>query len=81
MRKECYDSIGEFDSMFKALEDYDYVLRLSQKYKIEFIEDVLVDAPPSDDRVSSNYANYIIASCQLLGKYKKEYLETDTFKG
>ena len=79
MRKECYDSIGEFDSMFKALEDYDYVLRLSQKYKIEFIEDVLVDATPSDDGVSSNYANYIIASCQLLGKYKKEYLETDTF--
>ena len=79
MKKECYDKIGGYDDQFTALEDYDYVLRLAKEYKALFIDDILVDASMSLGGVSSNSTNYLVSSCYMLGKYKKDYLETDTF--
>lgn len=29
--------------------------------------------------VSSNYVNYLVSSCLILGKYRDDYLKTDTF--
>lgn len=79
MKKECYDKIGGYDAQFTALEDYDYALRLAKEYKALFLDDILVDANMSSGGVSSNSTNYLVSSCYMLGKYKKDYLETDTF--
>lgn len=79
MKRECYDKIGGYDNQFTALEDYDYVLRLAREYKALFVDDVLVDANMSAGGISSNSANYLISSCYMLSKYRKDYLETDMF--
>lgn len=79
MKKECYDKIGGYDDLFTALEDYDYAIRLAKEYKALFIDDILVDASMSLGGVSSSGTNYLVSSCYMLGKYKKDYLETDTF--
>lgn len=79
IKKTLLERTGKFDEMLNALEDYDYALRLSRLAPAAFVEEVLLDASFSTTGVSGNAVNYLTASCILLGKYKKDYLETKTF--
>lgn len=79
IRKDVLKQIGVFDEMLKALEDYDLALRLSKIAPVVFVNEVLLDSAYSTTGVSGSAVNYLMASCILLGKYKKDYLETDTF--
>lgn len=78
VKKACLDEIGGFDESLECLEDYDLVLRLARKYHAVFIDEVLLDAGFSTSGVSSRTYDDIIASCRLISKYKKDYLETNT---
>lgn len=77
--RECITKTGLFDSEFKAMEDYDYALRMAAQYDAVFLDEVLLDAVYSDTGVSGNSVNYLLASCRLIQKYKADYLRTDTF--
>ncbi len=79
IRRELLDQIGGFDEMLKALEDYDLVLRLAKAAPAAFVNEVLLDSSYSTTGVSGSVVNYLTASCILVGKYKKDYLNTDTF--
>ena len=70
---------GEFDIELNALEDYDFALKLTRKYKACFINEILLQASLSDQGVSANPINYLIASCMILARYKNDYLQTNTF--
>ena len=78
-RRSLITEVGGFDTELKALEDYDFALRLTKTGKALFLDEVLLDAAYSDSGVSGNAINYLVASCRLLAKYKKDYLKTDTF--
>jgi len=77
--RECIKETGLFDLEFKAMEDYDYALRMAARYEAVFLDEVLLDASYSENGVSGNSVNYLVASCMLLSKYKEDYLRTDTF--
>ncbi len=79
IRKDLLGRVGSFDEMLKALEDYDLALRLAKQAPVAFVNEVLLDSSYSTTGVSGSAVNYLMASCVLLGKYKKDYLETDTF--
>lgn len=68
-------NIGEFDSQLPALEDYDYALRLTKKYQGLFINEILLDARYSTDGISGNSINYLLASCDILYKFKSDYIK------
>lgn len=70
---------GGFTTELKALEDYDFALKLTRASKVSFLNEVLLDATYSENGVSGNAVNYLVASCRLLSKYKEDYLRTDTF--
>lgn len=78
-RKVCFDEIGGFDGGFAALEDYDLAIRLAKNYRAAFVDDVLMEAHVSQGGVSDNTANYLASECMLLGKHKKDFLDTNTF--
>lgn len=44
LRKEIYDRIGEFDTNFRIVADYDFMIRMmkDKSIKLEYIDDVLV---------------------------------------
>ena len=79
IRREVLDQIGGFDEMLKALEDYDLALRLAKAAPAAFVNEVLLDSAYSTTGVSGSAVNYLTASCILVGKYKKDYLDTNTF--
>ena len=79
VKKACLEETGVFDDRLPALEDYDLVLRLAKRFPAGFIDEVLLDSEYSTTGVSGSPASYLMASCLILGKYKQDYLATDTF--
>lgn len=75
-KKECLLAVGGFDTSMKSLEDYDLVLKMAKKYQALFIEEILIEVTQSENGVSAQSLNYLMASCQLLRKYKTDYLKT-----
>lgn len=78
-RRSAIRKTGNFDTELKALEDYDFALRLTKKYKAYFLDEILLNASLLNQGVSSNPVNYLVASCMILVKYKQDYLQTNTF--
>lgn len=79
IKKTLLEQAGGFDEMLNALEDYDFALQLARRSPAAFVDEVLLDASYSTTGVSGNTVNYLTASCILLGKYKRDYLDTKTF--
>lgn len=77
VKSSFIQNIGLFDPSYPALEDYDYALRLSKNGSAKFIDEVLLYAGISPGGISSNSANHLLASCQLLLNYKQDYLAYD----
>lgn len=63
------DRVGEFDTLFPALEDYDFALRLAKNGKAGFVEDIILDSGYSEGSLSTSEGNFIEASLMLLQKY------------
>jgi len=78
MKRSCLEKAGGFDEELKALEDYDFALKMAKCMDAAFIDEVLLDAAYSVDGVSGNAVNYLVASCLLVGRYKADYVATGT---
>lgn len=78
VKKECIKAVGYLDESLQSLEDYDFALRLAQRYKAIFLDEILLDAEFSDEGVSGNSYQYILASCMILQKYINDYKATNT---
>lgn len=76
--RQCVLSTQGFDTQMKALEDYDFALKMAKNYKGIFLDEVLLDASYSATGVSGNVVNYLLGSCLLIQKYKADYLATNT---
>lgn len=79
IKKECLQTVGELDENLKCLEDYDFALRIAKQYHVLFLDEILLDAEYSGMGVSGNIYQFLVASCMILQKYKKDYLETGNF--
>ncbi len=79
MHRRCYEKIGGFDVNYPAMEDYDYAIRLAKEFKAVFVPEELLVATFSKNSVSSATTNFYVASCMLIGRYKKELLESGEF--
>jgi phosphoserine aminotransferase len=80
IKKECVEAVGGMDESLRCLEDYDFALRIAKKYQAIFLDEIYLDAQYSVTGVSGgDSTQYLIASCMLLGKYKTDYIATNTF--
>jgi glycosyltransferase involved in cell wall biosynthesis len=71
VRREALESVGFFDENLRVLEDWDWLLRISQKYPIHVLHDqwaVIHENNPSD-------ADQTLRSlCYFLNKHREEFL-------
>ena len=80
VRTSCLREIGGFEETLTATEDWELALRISEKWKIEFVEDILVDTyTTSDHRVSLDVPGHIKARCHMVEKYWKRMVEEEMF--
>lgn len=72
MKRDLFLELGGFNEKLKALEDYEFTLRIGQKYKIVLVEEILAIAYQTKDSVSADGDNHILTECYIMDKYQKE---------
>lgn len=71
VRKACFDHVGTFDITLPARQDWDMWIRLSEKYRIGCVPEVLVEqGEHPGERVRSNPQREITAHQVIFQKYK-----------
>ncbi len=80
MRKDCFLEVGGFDVMLRTLEDWDFALRVSEKYTIGYLDEVLVDAFISEGGVSTSGAGtHFDTKCRMIARYREQMIEDGIF--
>lgn len=79
VKRECFEKVGIFNENFPCMEDYELVLRIAQKYRIEFIPEILMEVHANYQSVTNNLEGFLTTKCILAGAYKKELLEYGMF--
>lgn len=74
MKRECFLDVGGFDTTYRALEDWEFVLRFSKKYEIGFVSEALMESYMLANGVSSNLGAYFEARCKMLGQYRTDMI-------
>lgn len=76
--RSVIEDIGLFDETMPRMQDYEYVIRIVQKYHIGFIEQPLVNVYRQNDSISNNKDAYYRALELLLEKHSN-FLNMDKF--
>lgn len=79
VKKETFENNRGFDETLCALEDWDFVLRVSESSRIGFIPDVLVEAYQTKGSLSCDGAGYFHARCKMLTSHYREMQELGLF--
>lgn len=69
IRRECLEKMGGFNEQLHASEDYEFVLRVAEKFKIGYVDEFLVNAYHLDEGINFNEKNQINTFMYLLEKY------------
>ncbi|MBR5337925.1 MAG: glycosyltransferase [Lachnospiraceae bacterium] len=72
------EDVGLFDEELSKFQDYEFVIRLSQKYKIGFVGTPLVDIYLQPDSITKNTDLEWDAYVRILRKHK-DYLDIERF--
>lgn len=69
IKKSVFSTVGTFDENLEARQDYDMWLRVCEKYKVGFLNKILVDIyRDGHERISDNYIKHIEATKKVLEK-------------
>lgn len=79
MKKSVFEENKGFDTSFNCLEDWDFVLRVSYRHPIGYVNEVLVDAYQSAGGVSSNISAYYSCRCKMIAQNKDELVQRGLF--
>jgi len=70
VRKDSFLNIGGFDERLRCIEDWNFVIRFSEKYKIGYLNEITMDAYRVDASVSSNIAEMYEERCRVISQYR-----------
>ena len=66
------DGIGMFDNMIPDLEDYDLILRIARRYRIDYINEILADTYYIEDGANCDMFRRVKSNCLIIKKYKED---------
>lgn len=79
IRKSCFDDVGGFDTSLRCLEDWEFAIRFSEKFKVGFLDEILIDTYPSEAGVSRNVGAYYETRCKIVSRYKNDMIKLGIF--
>lgn len=72
VNKKRFMDIGGFSTDYKALEDWEFVIRFAKENLIGFVPEPLMNAYLLEGGVSSNQGAYFESRCKMLAEYRKD---------
>lgn len=71
MKKEVFIEVGGFNEKLKAMEDYEFTLRVAQSYKFAFVDEILATAYVSHESVGKHEDEKIMTQCYIMVMYRE----------
>lgn len=71
VRRECLEAVGMFKESLPCLEDYELILRIAEKWKIAFVDEVLVEIHRTPNSLTSRILEQLVVQCYLVSKYRQ----------
>lgn len=75
IKKECLLEVGGFDKNLQSSQEYDLMIRLSEKYNVDFVDNVLSREHRSRDQISLNFDKKLAGARYLFRKHDHRYRE------
>lgn len=75
VHRECLEQVGGFKESLQCLEDWELILRIAKKWKIGFVDRILVEVHKLPGGVSTNTAWYLLTRCYMFSLYRQEMTE------
>lgn len=72
LRKEVVDKVNGYDESFSRNQDVEFLVRVSKKHKIEYIDECLLVIHQEGERKSRSYKEMDIVTRQYMGKFKTD---------
>ena len=80
MKKTVFEKIGGFDESLKTLEDWEFALRISEKFKVSFVDEVLVDVIDTKNSVNkAKGLDQFISHFCIFSRFWTAYKEHSSF--
>lgn len=74
-KASVFDEIGWFDERLQSSQEYDLYIRASEKFHIEYVDEVLTQRNRSRDQISLNFDKKIQGAKRLIQKHDTRYRE------
>lgn len=55
VRRDVLDEVGGFDTTLPSRQDYDLWIRVTERYEVDYVDDVLVHKTEREDSISKNF--------------------------
>lgn len=72
-RKECLEEVGGFDEQLQSSQEYDLLIRVSEKYGVDYVDEVLTQEFESTNQISTNFDKKIQGAQRLFKKHNWRY--------
>jgi glycosyltransferase involved in cell wall biosynthesis len=73
IKKECFEHMGLFDESLPQLQDWELMIRVSERYQFRFIDEPLLLAHHQGNNISVDQASNIRAREMIFAKHFKKY--------
>lgn len=73
VRRECFEEVGRFDESLPALVDWELWLRVSRRFRFEFVDEPLVEAAVQSDSISTNVEDLVEARARIVNKHRESF--------
>lgn len=80
VKRECFQTVGMFDSNLRVFEDGDMWLRIARSYQFDFVPEVLVRLRRHGSNKTDDYAALFSASLTYYDKWVKEKVVTKAIR-
>jgi glycosyltransferase involved in cell wall biosynthesis len=78
IKRECLIETGGFDKNLKSSQEYDLMIRLSEKYDVDYVDQVLSREHRSSNQISLNFDKKISGAKYLFKKHNQRYRDIGT---
>lgn len=79
MPKKIFDELNGFDEQMNALEDWEFAIRVADRYRIGFVADSCVKVSYKGEQMSKSFSKYYANNCYILRKHSATYIRENLF--
>lgn len=79
IRQNILDEVGGFDTDLPSRQDYDLWLRITEHYKVDYVDEILVDKREQPDSISKDFESRIEGDLAVFEKVKNRAANLDLY--